>query len=513
MIVTGGGRVLVPLFESYLELPTTAFQVPIEEKNIPNKDNVKMTVGGVATCKVSSDEAGLNKAIEALIDTLTKTGVNPSGKEPLEEFVLNILKGHLRSIIGQLDINQLLRERDQFNQRALTESKVELSEFGISLMNLVIQDINDNEGYIDALGRRAVADARADAEIKVAEAQKNQDIQVSNAQRDASLVKAENEAKVAEANKDRDVKQAAYKQEADTKKAEADMAFSIAQTAQEQTLQVAQAERDAASRSAQIEVQKKEAERRTAELKATVVAQAAADKEKSIIDAEANKQKRIIEAEAEAQSLTTTAEARKNAATLEGEGEANKLKATLLAEAEGNAAQKGQALLAEAEGTKALAAALKEMDESARFMLLIDKLPGLLEKGGDAGEKIARAIFESVAAPMGNIDSINIVDFGGGNGAGGMGQLSSIVPKTVVEVFAKLSAAGIDPSKLLSVLGIDMSQAQSLLGNLTPGGGKNGGGNGASSKPSHTASLPPAAPAAEERASSDEADDAESSIS
>ena len=71
LIMQGGGRMLVPFFESYMEMPTTAFQIPIDEEDIPNKDNVKFKVKGVATCKVSTDPNSLNKAIDALIDKLT----------------------------------------------------------------------------------------------------------------------------------------------------------------------------------------------------------------------------------------------------------------------------------------------------------------------------------------------------------------------------------------------------------------------------------------------------------
>ncbi len=74
--------------------------------------------------------------------------------------------------MGKLDINGLLRERDNFNKQVVAESSPELSALGMELVNLVIQDISDTLGYIDALGQRAVAETKADAAIKVAEAQR-----------------------------------------------------------------------------------------------------------------------------------------------------------------------------------------------------------------------------------------------------------------------------------------------------------------------------------------------------
>lgn len=454
LVVTGGGRVQMPLVENYLEVPTTAFQVSINEPNVPNKDTVKLTVHGVATCKISTEPGDLNKAIDTLIDKLT-TEEPRGGENPLEAFVLNILKGHLRSIIGKMNIDELLRKRDEFNKQVMTESAVELKAMGIDLMNLVIQDIIDAEGYIDALGKQAVADAKADADIKI-----------SNATSNASKIKAKNEAEVALAEKDRDVLRANYQKEAATAQAEANMAGQIAQAGQERTLRVAQAVRDEAEKTAQIRVQEQEGARRTAELKATTVATAAAAKETTILNAEAAKQQRIIEAQAEAEALRATAEAKKNAVTLEGEGNAASQRAVLLAQAEGRAAEKRQALLAEAEGTQRLAEALAAMTESARLIVILDKLPNLMDHGGEALAKVVNAAFAPIAAGVGSIDSIRIVDMGG-NGDG-VGKVSGMVTNIVFEALAQLKSRGIDLKDLAKKAGIDINSFNSLLDGISP---------------------------------------------
>lgn len=231
---------------------------------------------------------------------------------------------------------------------------------------------------------------------------------------------------------------------------------------------MAQAERDAAEREAQVIVQEKEALRRTKELEATVVATATASRQTAIIDAEAAKQKRILDADAEAEYLKRTAQAKRDAATLEGEGEANRRKSVLLAEAEGNAAAKKQALLAEAEGTQKLAEALAQMSSDARFILVLDKLPGLLDHGGEAGAKLLQAIFGPAAAAIAQIDKISIVDVGG-NGQG-LGKVSGMVPQAVFQVLAQLEALGLDVKGLLKLLKIDPSGIENLLAGLRPGG-------------------------------------------
>jgi flotillin len=288
------------------------------------------------------------------------------------------------------------------------------------------------------------------------------------------------------------VKRAQFKVVADTELAKANQALGIATAEQERVLRVRQAERDAAEKEALTEVQRKEAARKQQELEATVVRVADAERQKVVIQAEAAKQAVILQAEAEMESRRKRAEGEKQANMLLGEGEAPKTRATmlaqadgeaamkrqvmvaeaegeaakrgkvLLAEAEGEAAKKGKILLAEAEGTRKLAKALAQMTESAKLILILDRLPGLLEKGGDAFAKVASATFASVAAPLGNIDELRIIDVGGSGR--GLDQLSSVVPNTVFKTLASLKAQGVDVSRLLSKLGVDIVELDKMLG-------------------------------------------------
>ncbi len=505
-IVAGGGSLLWPLFEDYQELSTAAFQTSIGEKNIPNKDNVKISVDGIATCKISSAPEDLHNAAMAFL-----------GKEEdhINTFVNNILIGHLRSIIGKLDIDEILRQRDTFNKRVIEESTEELKRLGIQIITLVITDVSDEKGYINYLGEKTVAQAKRDAgiqvaeadkdrEIKVAEAKRDQDIKVaqataetrkrkSDAEREAAVVEASNAVAVAEADRDRDVKRAQFKVVADTELAKANQALNIAAAEQEKTLKVRQAERDAAEREAQIKVQEKEAARKQQELNATVVQVAEAARKRAVIEADAAKSVAVLQAEAQSEAAIRRAEGEKQAASLEGEGEAAKTRATLtakaegeaaikkqalLAEAEGMAAMKGKVLLAEAEGTARLADALAKMTDAARLIMILDRLPKLIELTGEAGEKVARAAFSSVAAPLGNIDSIHIVDMGG-NGKG-LDQMSTIVPNTVFKTLANLRASGVDLTELAKKAGIDLSVFTRMTGAAPDG------------KPSSTGATPPA---------------------
>lgn len=478
-IIAGGGAILWPIFEHLQLMSTAAFQPKIEENDIPNRDNVKINVKGVATCKISSAPEDLHNAAMAFLG---------KSDEDIEMFVRNILIGHLRSIIGKLDIDEVLRQSDTFNRRVIEESTEELKRLGIQVITLVIQEVNDAHGYIDALGQKTVAEAKRDAAIKVAEATRDQEIKVaqasaetqkktSDAQKEAAVVVANNAVQIAEAERDRDVKRAQFKVMADTEMAKANQALGIATADQEKTLKVKQAERDAAEREAQIKVQEKEGARKQQELNATVVQVAEAEKKKAVIQAEAAKSVAVLQAEAQSESAVRRAEGEKQANVLQGEGEASKTRANLtakaegeaaikrqalLAEAEGMAAMKGKVLLAEAEGTAKLAEALAKMTDAARLIMILDRLPKLIELTGEAGEKIARATFAGVAAPLGNIDSIHIVDMGG-NGKG-LDQFASLVPNTVAKTLATLRASGIDVSELAKKAGVDISAISRMVG-------------------------------------------------
>lgn len=447
---------LWPIIEQFQPMSTAVTQVEINESDIPNKDNVKISVEGVATFKIETTEESLHNAAAAFLG---------KSDEKLAQIVQNILQGHLRSIIGKLDINEILRDRDAFNKKVVEESTEELKRLGIQIITLVIREVTDEGGYINSLGQRKVAEARRDADIKVSDAQREAAIQVAN-----------NAVQVAQAERDRDVQKAQFKVMADAEKAKAEQAFGIALAEQEKTLKVRQAERDAAEKEAQIEVQCKEAARKEQELEATVVKPAEANRAKQVIDAEAAKQVAVTNAEAAKEAAIRRAEGERQARVYEGEGEASKTKAVMLAQAEGEAAktkqalvakaegeaaQKGLVLKAEAEGTKQLAEALAKMTADARMILILDRLPGLLDRGGDAMSKVATAVFSSVAAPLGQIDEVRIIDMGG-NGRG-LDQFGSIVPNTVFKFLSALKVQGIDLKPLLGKLGISIEELEQLL--------------------------------------------------
>lgn len=490
-LVSGGAVFIWPIVEQYAEMSTEAFQIMIQEDKIPSAKNVGVTVSGVATCRISPIPEEQMNAVQNFLG---------KDMENIKEMIGQILRGHLRSIVGGLHVEELLRERAKFNEMVLKECGPELARMGIKILTLVVQDVKDEEGYIEALGKQAVAGAKRDAAIATAEAERETQVKTSDAKRTAAEAVAQNDAKIKLAEKDRDIQVAEFKTETATKQAAADIAGELAKTDQQKRLVVLQAEVQSQQAKAQTEVQRLEAARREQELQATVIVTAEANAKAMSITSLGKQKAEQIDAETRsnvsklnAETARQNAEGQRNAAILEGEGEAKKTlaiaeanatatqktktaeaegeRAKLLAVAAGNEAQllavaKGEEakLLAQAVGNLKLAEALKALSEEGKLMFILDRMPGLLDHAGDAGEKVMKAIFEPVATGVSKIGNVTITDLGGGNGAKtGIAAMGQLVPQIVMDFFAQAKARGIDLSELLKLLKMDPAKLAEMV--------------------------------------------------
>ena len=133
-IVAGGGSLLWPIVEQLQMMSTAAFQVEINEQGIPNRDNVKINVRGVASCKISNLEADLFNAAQAFLG---------KSEEEVQLFARTSFWATGASIIGKLSIDEILRNRNVFNRQVVDESTEELKRLGIQVITLVIQDVNN----------------------------------------------------------------------------------------------------------------------------------------------------------------------------------------------------------------------------------------------------------------------------------------------------------------------------------------------------------------------------------
>ncbi len=420
-VVKGGGIFVIPIFERAQEfsLELMSFDVAPQQDLYTNQ-GVSVRVEAVTQLKVRSDRDSVLTAAEQF---LSKTWDERQG------LIRLVMEGHLRGIVGQLTIEQIVKEPEMVSEKMRTISSADLAKMGLEVVSFTIKEVRDENDYIANMGRPEIERIKKEANIAAALAARDTQIHQANAAREASIAKAEadqtrveaetaSQAKQAEYQRDLSLKRAAYQAEVKKQEVVAEKASDLqAQIVQQQI--VAEAARaQEIDKTAQIKVQEAETHRRQMELEATVVKAAEAEKRRVEALAAAERQRIALEAEGRAAALRAQAAAEAEAAKARGAAEAEAARLKGLAEAEVIRA-KGEA---EAEAMRVKAAAYHEYNQAAVLDKVITNLP-----------EVVRALAE----PLAKVDKISIVSTGGANG-GNLG--ASRVTGDVVNMLAQVPA-------------------------------------------------------------------------
>jgi len=411
-IVTNGGTVILPMVQTCRELSLELMSFDVApQQNLYTKQGVAVTVEAVAQIKVKSDTVSIRTAAEQF---LTK---RPEQREGLIRLVM---EGHLRGIIGQLTVEQIVKEPEMVGDRMRGTCAHDMDKMGLEVVSFTIKEVRDKNEYITNMGRPDVARIKRDAEVAAAEADRDIAIKRAEAQRAAAVAKAQADqervaaetaslAKQAEAERDLDIKKAAFVEATKKAQAQADKAYEIETNIKQQQV-VAEAVRvQQVEREAQVKVQEAEIARRERELIATVLKQAEIERQR--IETIAN---------AERQRLISEAEGRASAIRAQGEAEAEII------------FKKGEA---EAKAMNIKAEAFQEYNQAAVVDKLITGLPD-----------VVRALSE----PLSKVDKVTIVSTGNGDAAGAY-KLTGDVTKIAAQVPALFEAlSGMQMSDLLS---------------------------------------------------------------
>ncbi len=324
--IHGGAAFVWPLIQDYEYLDLEPFVVPIDLTNALSQENIRVGVPTTVTAAISNERGVMQNAAVRLLGL-------PRGV--IQDQAQDIILGQMRAVIATMQIEEINRDRVAFMQKVNEAVSGELEKIGLALINVNIRDIEDESGYIVALGRRAAAEAINQALIDVAEQEKLGQTGVAERQKDqrVAVAAANAAAEIGEATADRDKRQERAgldaqavngETEADAKKASYRANQKVAEEQARNRSESAAREADGAIRVAQEVAQKKaeeaRSEREAARLNAEIVVPASADKEKIVIEAEAEKQQaiRIAEGEAEAIVAKMTAEGRGVQAILDG---------------------------------------------------------------------------------------------------------------------------------------------------------------------------------------------------
>ncbi len=366
----GGAAFVWPIFQDYQFLELTPIAIEINLAGALSKQNIRINTPSTFTVGISTEPGVMGNAAERLLGQT---------HAQIKEIARDIIFGQMRVVIATLDIEEINADRDKLIANIASGVETELKKVGLRLINVNIQDITDESGYIEALGREAAAHAINEAKIKVAQRNRDGEIGQAEAQRDqrirvarahATATEGENEAGITIANSNANRRE---------KEAEAERLASAAEK-----VKSAQALQEAYG--AEREAEQKRAEREQATQYANVVVPAEIDKQKveTMAEAEAERIRRTKKGEAdgylsvqkaEADAIRVKKEAEGDGIRAVGQGSADSERAMFMAQADGAKA----ILTKKAEGFKDLIDTCQGA-ENARVMLVTEYLPKLVEE-------------------------------------------------------------------------------------------------------------------------------------
>ncbi len=482
--VRGGATLVIPFLEKVEYLDLNVLTVPLSTNRAYTVEGVPVSVKAVANVKIKGDDTSLRSAAERFLGM---------SDQEFHQLVFQTLEGHLRAILGTLTVEEINNDRLSFAQKLTTEAAGDLEKMGIGLDALTIQEISDDEGYLDALGKRRTAEVKRDAEIGQAEANRDSKIKASLALQEGEKVRLNTEALIAQSNRETEIQKAQVAAEIEKERARARQAGPLSEAQAKQEVVAEEVRIEKIRTQEQIAVQEQEVLRKEKELEATVIKQAEADRrasvlraqglqESAILEAEGKKQAQIAQAQADSERLTREGEGRAKAVEAEGRAEAERVRALGLAQAEqleakGLAEAKATEAqgLAEAKAIMEKAAAWREFNDAARLQTILEKLPSIIEASAP--------VFAAVAQPLGNIDKVVMIDQGGnenGNGnSSGINRFAQTAPTMIFGLLQQLQSMGLNVPEVLEQLGVN---TDGKLVKPVENGKKVSGGNGNSAE-------------------------------
>ena len=380
-IIRGGATFYVPAIQRIDQLDMCLTQVDIKTAQpVPTKEYISVMVDAVANIKIGSDDLSIATAAEQLLH------YDPNQIKALSK---DVLEGNMREIIGQMTIAELVQNRDKFAQESIKAAMSDMSNMGLEIINLTIQNFSDKDGnVIDTMAARNIAEKEQDKRIAKAEAEK-----------EAQFAEMQADAEIARQNRDLEVQRAAFKQETDEAKARADMAYKIEEERIRKTFVTEQAAAEMTRLEKETELKRQQVEIERERLSVEIREKAQADKDSAIAAAEAEKYRRQAEADAALYAAQKEAEAIR---------------------------MKGEA---EAEAMRMKAEAMQLYGQAAMMQMVTDKLPD-----------IARAVSE----PLSKTEKIILF------GEGGATSMARDTAGTMLQTFeAVKDAVGLDIPKAI----------------------------------------------------------------
>ncbi|XP_035225498.1 flotillin-2-like isoform X2 [Stegodyphus dumicola] len=376
-------------FKLHLEIMTLTPRC----EDVETAQGVPLTVTGVAQCKIMTEPEFLATAAEQFLGDEIRQ---------VKSVILQTLEGHLRAILGTLSVEEVYRDRDQFASLVREVAAPDVGRMGIEILSFTIKDVFDKVEYLASLGKARVAAVKRDADIGVAQANRDAGIKEAECEKATMDVTYGANTKVEDSHRLYQLQKSNFDAEVNTKKAEAQLAYELQAAKMKQKIRSEEIEIEVVERRKLIAVEEKEIQRKDKELTAMI----------------------CLPAEAEAYKVELIAQGKRTQTMEVARAEAEKIK--MIGTAEAYAIESvGKA---EAEGMRMKAAAYKGYGDAAIMSSVLEVLP-----------KVAA----EVCAPLAKTGDIVLI--GETNKvASEVTKLASQLPPTVH------SLTGVDLSKMLS---------------------------------------------------------------
>lgn len=392
--IHGGAKFVWPFWQAYQFLDLTPMSIQVDLTNALSRQNIRIDVPSRFTVGISTETGVMQNAAERLLGLKMVE---------IQELAKDIIFGQLRLVIATMDIEEINTDRDKFLEAVSGNVETELKKIGLRLINVNVTDINDESGYIEALGKEAAAKAINDAKKTVAEKNRDGSIGEANALRDQRVQVAEANAKAIEGENT----QLGFISQSNASRREIE-AESLRKAMTAEKIAAAKALEDA-----YVAEQTAELARATRE-KATLEADV-------IVKSEIEKQRRVIEAEALAEEIRRKAR-----------GEADAIFAKLEAEARGNF----EILSKQAEGFKQIVNSAGDNPDAAVKLLIADKLENLVKVQVEAIKNL-------------KFDKITVWDSGSKDGSSSTANFASSLFKSIPPMKELFDMAGMELPKYL----------------------------------------------------------------
>src|SRR6266571_3752373 len=395
-VIRGGGKFILPIVESYRFLPLGIRTLDVIVNEIVTdvtRSGARVNIKAVAQVRISDDPDVLRTAAGQLLH---------KSDDEINEIALKTLEGHVRGVCATLTIEQVNSDRDAIASKILTMAGEDLKNLGIEIRSFVIKEIEDEHGYLDALGIKRTEEVKRDARVGKANANREATIAEAIAAQTAEQANAAAEANVAVFHRDRDITIQQSESQVEMERANKEIAFNIQTAKRQQELIVEQKRIDIRAKEQEVLVQQQEVLRKTQEQNAeqivpatakadAIAAEADGERRRLIAIAEGEKERLSRVAMGDAERIRQTGTAEADIIRLKGEAEAYAIKATGLATAE---------------AMRAKAEAWELYGRAAVTQLIVEKLPEIVGNAAKSLEGTSKLIIMGERGPSSLVGSV-----------------------------------------------------------------------------------------------------------